>query len=82
MDALDQHRAWLEASGELERRRRRRLLDRTREVVDRATRRWIWEETQAERLIGERMDELAGGRISPYDLAAEILEGLRQGERV
>ena len=30
-------------------RRRRRLLDRTREVVDRATRRWVWEETRADR---------------------------------
>jgi LAO/AO transport system kinase len=82
MAALDRHHAWLETSGELARRRRRRLLERTRDVVDRATRRWIWDETQAERLIGERLDELAEGRVSPYDIAADILEGLRQGERV
>jgi hypothetical protein len=32
--------------------------------------------------VRERMDELADGRLSPYELATEILDGLRQGERV
>ena len=82
IEALDRHYAWLEQSGDLQRRRRRRLLERTREVVDRATRRWLWEETAADRLVRERLDELADGRLSPYELAAEILDGLRQGERV
>jgi LAO/AO transport system kinase len=80
--ALDQHHAWLESSGELAQRRRRRLLERTREVVNRAAQRWIWEETQAERLISERLDELAEGRMSPYDVAADLLDSLKQGERV
>jgi LAO/AO transport system kinase len=80
--ALDGHHEWLAASGELEQRRKRRLLERTREVVDRATRRWVWEETRAERLIAERLDEVAGGRLSPYELAAEVLEELKQGERI
>jgi LAO/AO transport system kinase len=80
--ALDRHHEWLTESGELQQRRRRRLLDRTREVVDRATRRWVWEETRAERLISERLDEVAGGRLSPYELAAEVLEELKQGERI
>ena len=56
--------------------------DRTREVVDRATRRWIWEETRAEQLIAERLDEVVDGRLSPYDVAAEVLDGLKQGERI
>jgi LAO/AO transport system kinase len=80
--ALDRHHEWLDQSGQLGQRRRRRLLERTREVVDRATRRWLWDETSADRLVRERMDELADGRLSPYELAAEILDGLRQGERV
>ena len=49
------------------RRRRRRLLERTREVVERATRRWVWEETRAEQLIAERLDEVVAGRLSPYE---------------
>jgi LAO/AO transport system kinase len=82
MAALDRHHQWLTSSGELEQRRRRRLMERTREVVDRATRKWVWEETRAEQLIADRLDEVAGGRISPYELAADVLEELKQGERL
>jgi LAO/AO transport system kinase len=80
--ALDRHHEWLSSSGELDQRRRRRLLERTREVVERATRRWLWEETRAEQLIANRLDEMAGGQISPYELAADVLEELKQGERI
>jgi LAO/AO transport system kinase len=80
--ALDRHHDWLSSSGELDQRRRRRLLERTREVVDRATRKWVWEETRAEQLINERLDEVAGGKVSPYELAQDVLEELRQGERI
>jgi LAO/AO transport system kinase len=80
--ALDKHHDWLAASGELETRRRRRLMDRTREVVDRATRKWVWEETRAEQLINERLDQVAGGRISPYELAQDVLDELKQGEKI
>ena len=55
---------------------------RSREVVERATRRWLWEETRAEQLITDRLDEVAGGRLSPYELAAEVVEELKQGERI
>ncbi|MGI9040327.1 MAG: methylmalonyl Co-A mutase-associated GTPase MeaB [Gemmatimonadales bacterium] len=80
--ALDRHHEWLTRTGVLHERRRRRLMDRTREVVDRATRRWLWEETRAEQLVAERLDEVTQGRLSPYDVAAEVLEGLKQGERI
>jgi LAO/AO transport system kinase len=80
MAALDRHHEWLESSGTLQERRRRRLFDRTREVVDRATRRWVWEETGADRRIAGRMDEIVAGRLSPYEVAAEVVEGLKQGE--
>jgi len=80
--ALDRHHEWLDRSGALTERRRGRLLDRTREVVDRHTRRWVWEETRAEQVVRERLDEVVEGRLSPYELAAEVLEGLKQGERI
>ena len=80
--ALDRHYDWLNQSGELEQRRRRRMLERTREVVDRATRKWVWEETRAEQLISERLDEVAQGRVSPYELAQDVLEELKQGEKI
>ena len=81
IEALDRHHAWLAGSGTLDQRRRRRLLDRTREVVDRATRRWVWEETRAEERIAGRLDEVVAGRVSPYDVAVEVVDGLKAGER-
>jgi LAO/AO transport system kinase len=80
--ALDAHHASLLASGGLDDRRRRRFLERTREVVERAARRWVWNETGASRHIDERLDDIVAGRISPYEVAAEVLEELKQGERV
>jgi LAO/AO transport system kinase len=81
IDAVDRRFEWLERTGELAERRRRRLLDRTREVVDRITRRWVWEETGAEQHVAGRLDDVAEGRASPYDVAAEVLDGLKQGTR-
>lgn len=79
--ALDAHRAWLEASGTLRERRRRRLEERTREVVDRALVRWVWDETAAEQAIRDRLDDLESGQVSPYELAGTILDALKQGAR-
>ncbi len=81
-DALDGHHQWLTETGELGDRRRRRLVERTREVVDRASRQWIWQETAAEQMINDRLDDLAAGRTSPYEVAVEVLDGLKQGTRV
>lgn len=75
--ALDQHHRWLEASGELAERRRRRLAARTRAVLERGVRRWLAEATRAEELLASRLDEVAAGRKSPYEVASEILDHLR-----
>ena len=80
--ALERHHEWLARSGTLDQRRRQRMLDRTREVVDRAAHRWIWQETQAEQLINGRLDEVVEGRVSPYDVATEVLDGLKPGARL
>lgn len=82
IEALEAHFAWLERTGALTERRRARLLERTREVVERAARRWLWRDSGAEQQVRERLDELASGRLSPYELAGEIIEGLKPGERV
>ena len=76
---LERHFAWLESSGELGERRRRRTRERTREVVERAARRWIWDDTEARQLIDSRLDDLMAGRTNPYEVATEVLDELRQG---
>lgn len=82
VEALDRHNAWLDSSGTLTQRRRLRMQQRTKEVVDRAARQWIWEDTQAERMIADRIDGAVAGQVSPYEIAAEVLESLKQGARV
>lgn len=79
LEGLEQHFEWLKTSGTLEERRRRRMLERSREVFERALRRWVWKETDAEARLGARLEDEMAGRVSPYEVAAEVLEGLKQG---
>ena len=78
--ALDQHHEHLERSGKLVERRKHRLATRTRAVVNRAIRQWVWDETDAEDLVSKRLDDVAAGTRSPYDVAAEVLEQVRNGK--
>jgi len=80
--ALDRHHAWLTERGGLAERRRGRHAARTREVVDRALHRYVWHDTRAEEMVRERIDDVVAGRMSPYELAQEILSGLKENARV
>jgi LAO/AO transport system kinase len=77
--ALDQHHDYLASSGKFEERRKRRLAARTRAVVNRAIRQWVWDETDAEDLLARRLDDVAAGTRSPYEVAAEVLQHVRNG---
>ena len=78
--ALDKHHEHLASTGKLEERRKRRLAARTRAVVNRAIRQWVWDETQAEELMAQRLDDIAAGTRSPYEVAAEVLDKVRNGQ--
>jgi GTPase len=77
--ALDRHRAYLETSGRLQARRRERLAQRTRAVVDRGLRHWLWTDSAAEELLAQALDDMAAGQRSPYEVAAEILDHVKSG---
>ncbi|PYP15192.1 MAG: methylmalonyl Co-A mutase-associated GTPase MeaB [Gemmatimonadetes bacterium] len=77
--ALDRHYNHLQQSGKLAARRRERLAQRTRAVLERAVQQWIMEDTRAEQLLAARLDDVADGRRSPYDVAAEILDQVKAG---
>jgi LAO/AO transport system kinase len=79
IDALDRHRAYLEASGRLTERRRARLAARTRAVVNRALQQWVWEGSGAEAILAQALDGMSAGTRSPYDVAAEILDQAKSG---
>jgi LAO/AO transport system kinase len=78
--ALDRHRDFLERTGKSVERRKTRLAARTRAVVNRAIRQWVWDETDAEELLTRRLDDVAAGTRSPYDVAAEVLQQVRNGK--
>jgi LAO/AO transport system kinase len=82
IEVLAAHLAVLGTTGELVERRRRRMTLRTKEVVGRMLDRWIWSESNAESLIAERVDEMVAGRISPYEVAADVVASLREGARI
>jgi LAO/AO transport system kinase len=77
-EALDRHFAYLRASGDLTARRARRLEVRTRAVVDRAVRRWLWSEAGPGDVLRAALADAVAGTASPYDVAARIVHGLRR----
>ena len=82
MAALDQHWERTESDGTLGARRRARLAERTRAVVDRTVQRWLWSDGPATHLLQERLDRAANGETSPYDIAAEVVAAVKEGARV
>jgi LAO/AO transport system kinase len=82
VEALEEHWTWLTGTGALDSRRRTRLAHRTREVVERAMRRWLWQESHADEMIAARLDDVSAGRTSPYEVAAEIVGALKEDARV
>ena len=76
---LGRHVATLATSGELERQRGRRLAQRTREVVDRAMRRWMWSPEGPSDALAAALLDVAEGRRSPYGAAELVVQSLRGG---
>jgi len=76
LQAIDAHRAWLEASGELGRRRRERTSRRVRDVVDRELRRAAWSSPATSSLLHGGLDAIETGAATPYSVAGEILRAL------
>ncbi len=80
--ALDRHWEWLESSGTLQEHRRERLARHTRDVVERAMLRWLWRESHAVEMISARLEEIAAGKATPYDVAAQVVNALQEDARV
>ncbi|NNL31206.1 MAG: methylmalonyl Co-A mutase-associated GTPase MeaB [Gemmatimonadetes bacterium] len=73
---IDEHRSWLEESGQLEVRRRDRAEGRIRDVVNRELMRIAWRRDEVVDLLREGVEEIAGGEETPYSVARRIVEVL------
>jgi LAO/AO transport system kinase len=77
IETLAAHYEYLLQTGELEARRRQRLLDRVRAVVDRGLRTRVWLTGEGETILEASRADLESGRRTPYEVAERILKGVR-----
>ncbi|HEU0052105.1 MAG TPA: methylmalonyl Co-A mutase-associated GTPase MeaB [Longimicrobium sp.] len=73
---IDLHRGYLAASGELSARRRARLAERVRAVVERRLQRLAWVSGAGERVLADSLAALEAGEASPYEVAERIVREL------
>jgi LAO/AO transport system kinase len=73
---LDRHAVYLRETGELTRRRRARLAERVRAVVDRHLRQRTWAAGPGEEILSNALPALESGAESPYGVGARIVREL------
>jgi len=76
LDAVEAHRHWLTASGQLEARRRSRASARVQDVVERELRRVARRSESAREVLESALDDIADRVETPYSVARRILDGL------
>jgi LAO/AO transport system kinase len=72
--AIEEHRTYLEASGELEHRRRERAAGRVRDVAERELSRIVWGSVETSELLAQGVEAVARGAETPYTVARRIVE--------
>jgi LAO/AO transport system kinase len=73
VERLDKHRAWLESTGELERRRIRRARDEIESIAVTALRK-RWGDVHARTELDVLAEQVAAGETDPYRAADSLLE--------
>ena len=73
-EKIEEHRAWLEAEGELEERRRRNLATEVFQVASARARRHLEEEVQDDAELRRLLDDVQARRLDPLTAVREILE--------
>ena len=80
LEALDRHYAYLEASGQLRARRRRRLRERVVETAEDRVRRRLWGDAETNAWIDAQLPALEAGQTTPFAVADALLA--RSGDLV
>ncbi len=77
VEAIDEHRAWMESSGELERRRVRRARDEI-EAIALTSLRARWGDVHARTELDELAEQVAAGKSDPYRAADVLLDSFTE----
>ena len=72
--ALDSHYEYLVKSGTLADRRRARLRERVKDVVEQKVQSRLWSDTGTLKWLDGELPALESGTRTPYDTAQELLE--------
>ena len=73
-ERIAEHRAYVEAEGTLEQRRRRNLMNEVMALATNRLRRRLEESVRDDRGVAELLDEVASRRLDPASAAARLLE--------
>ncbi|MCC6927490.1 MAG: methylmalonyl Co-A mutase-associated GTPase MeaB [Gemmatimonadaceae bacterium] len=73
VDAFDRHFRYLEASGELTRRRRARWREQIIEVAEQRLRRRVWDDAAIRAFIDDALPGVEAGTSTPFGIADELL---------
>ncbi len=76
LDAVADHRSFLELTGGQAARREARAPGRVRDVVERELRRVSWSHAGVQEILEKGVAEIGAGRKTPYSLAADIIAEL------
>ncbi len=71
--ALDRHAQYLVESGELQRRRLRRLREQLVEVVEQRLRRRLWNDAGVQEFIGTVLPRIERGEATPWGVADDLI---------
>jgi LAO/AO transport system kinase len=71
--AVDRHFRYLERSGGLRERRRRRLRQRVVDVVEQKVRRRLWADAATNDWLDDQLTALEAGEANPFVVADELL---------
>jgi LAO/AO transport system kinase len=71
--ALDRHVRYLEASGELRRRRRQRLREQVVDVIEHRIRQRLWRDAETNSFLDSTLEAIESGATTPFTVADELL---------
>lgn len=78
IDAIDRHREYLEQSGMLRLRRRRRLRERVMEIVEQQLRQLLWTDSETVSWLDDQLPTMETGDVTPFAIA-ELLRARSRG---
>ncbi len=76
IDAIASHKKYLDESGELEGRRRRRAGARVVDVVERELGRRVWGAAGASAILEDGVERIRRGEATPYSVASQVVDNL------